>query len=83
MNGGRWTILVVDDVPDDIVILDEILKKEYQVKAVTNGARAALKIAQGELPPTSSFWIVICRGWMASRCAGGPSSRTPLAPRSR
>ncbi len=50
MNGGRWTILVVDDVPDDIVILDEILKKEYQVKAVTNG-EAALKIAQGEVPP--------------------------------
>ena len=32
MNGDRETILIVDDVPDDIIILDEILKKEYQVK---------------------------------------------------
>jgi PAS domain S-box-containing protein len=50
MNGKRQTILVVDDVPDDIVILEEILKKDYQVKAVTSG-EAALKIAQGENPP--------------------------------
>ncbi len=50
MNGDRETILIVDDVPDDIIILDEILKKEYQVKAVTNG-EAALKIAQSDNPP--------------------------------
>jgi PAS domain S-box-containing protein len=50
MNEKKSTILVVDDVPDDIVILEEILKGEYQVKAVTNG-EAALKIARGENPP--------------------------------
>ncbi|MFA6505269.1 MAG: PAS domain S-box protein [Treponemataceae bacterium] len=50
MDGKRYTILVVDDVPDDIVILDEILKKEYQVKAVTSG-EAALKIARSGNPP--------------------------------
>ncbi|WP_320127850.1 response regulator [uncultured Sphaerochaeta sp.] len=50
MNGNRETILIVDDVPEDILVLDEILKKEFQVKAVTNG-EAALKIAQGENPP--------------------------------
>jgi PAS domain S-box-containing protein len=50
MNGKRQTILVVDDVPDDIAILEEILKKEYQVKAVTSG-EAALKIARSENPP--------------------------------
>lgn len=50
MNGNKQTILIVDDVPDDIVILDEILKKDYQVKAVTNG-EAALKIARSENPP--------------------------------
>jgi PAS domain S-box-containing protein len=50
MSGKRQTILVVDDVPDDIVILEEILKKDYQVKAVTSG-EAALKIARGENPP--------------------------------
>ncbi len=50
MNGEKSTILIVDDVPDDIVILDQILKKDYQVKAVTNG-EAALRIARGENPP--------------------------------
>ena len=50
MNGNKKTILVVDDVPDDIVILEEILKRDYQVKAVTNG-EDALKIARGENPP--------------------------------
>lgn len=49
-NGGRKTVLVVDDVPDDIAILEEILKGEYQVKAVTNG-EAALAIAGGDVPP--------------------------------
>lgn len=50
MNGRKQTILVVDDVPDDIVILEEILKSEYQVKAVTGG-EAALEIARGGNPP--------------------------------
>ena len=50
MNEKRQTILVVDDIPDDIVILEEILKKDYQVKAVTSG-EAALKIARGDNPP--------------------------------
>jgi PAS domain S-box-containing protein len=50
MNDMKKTILVVDDVPDDIIILEEILKGEYQVKAATNG-EAALKIARGEGPP--------------------------------
>ena len=44
------TILVVDDVPDDIRILEEILKGEYQVKAVTSG-QATLKIVRGPAPP--------------------------------
>ena len=50
MNGKKKTILVVDDVPDDILILEEILKAEYQVKAVTGGA-AALAIARSDTPP--------------------------------
>jgi PAS domain S-box-containing protein len=50
MGEKRQTILVVDDVPDDIVILEEILKSDYQIKAVTSG-EAALKIARGENPP--------------------------------
>ena len=61
MNGNRHTILVVDDVPDDIVILEEILKKEYQVKAVTNG-EAALKIARSDNPPDLILLDIIMPG---------------------
>src|SRR5512137_2091085 len=50
MNSGRKTVLVVDDVPDDIAILEEILKEDYNVKAVTSG-EAALQLARGESPP--------------------------------
>ncbi|MGA2544920.1 MAG: PAS domain S-box protein [Rectinemataceae bacterium] len=50
MSEKRQTILVVDDVPDDILIIEEILKKDYQVKAVTSG-EAALKIARSDNPP--------------------------------
>ncbi len=49
-GGGRKTVLIVDDVPDEIAILEEILKGEYQVKAVTNG-EAALSIALSASPP--------------------------------
>jgi PAS domain S-box-containing protein len=49
MMEKRKTILVVDDVPDEIVILEEILKRDYQVKAVTSG-EAALKIVGSEAP---------------------------------
>jgi putative two-component system response regulator len=42
--------LVVDDVPDNIMLLDEILRAEYNVCAATSGERA-LKIAQSDEPP--------------------------------
>jgi PAS domain S-box-containing protein len=51
MNAGnKKTILVVDDVPENIAILEEILSEEYRVKAATGG-EAALKIARGDPPP--------------------------------
>ena len=61
MTEPRKTILVVDDVPDDIVILEEILKSDYQVKAVTNG-EAALKIARGDNPPDLILLDIIMPG---------------------
>jgi PAS domain S-box-containing protein len=50
MDGRRKTILIVDDVPDDIAILEAILKPDYQVKAVTSG-EAALAVARGREMP--------------------------------
>jgi PAS domain S-box-containing protein len=57
----RQTILVVDDVPDDIAVLEEILKRDYQVKAVTNG-EDALVIARGSNPPDLILLDIVMPG---------------------
>jgi two-component system, sensor histidine kinase and response regulator len=46
----KHTILIVEDVPDDIAVLNEILREEYHVRVATGG-ESALKIAQSEPPP--------------------------------
>lgn len=44
------TILVVDDTPNNIAVLTEILRGDYRVLAAINGEQA-LKIARGDPPP--------------------------------
>lgn len=44
------SILIVDDIPDNIDVLNGILHDDYQIKVAINGERA-LKIASGENPP--------------------------------
>jgi putative two-component system response regulator len=44
------TVLVVDDMPDNIDVLVEILKDEYNIKVAIDG-EAALKIASSKIPP--------------------------------
>jgi PAS domain S-box-containing protein len=46
----KKVILVVDDAPDEIAVMDAILKKDFRVRAATNGA-AAIAIARSERPP--------------------------------
>lgn len=46
----KQTILVVDDSPENIDILDEILSKDYKIKVAING-ESALKIAASNNPP--------------------------------
>lgn len=43
-------ILVVDDVPDNIQVISDILRQDYRVKAATNGAKA-LKICASDSQP--------------------------------
>lgn len=50
MTDLRPSILVVDDVPDNIAIIANALKDLYRVRAATSGARA-LQICQGDEPP--------------------------------
>lgn len=44
------TILLVDDMPENLALLDGILRKDYRVKAALNGEKA-LKIAMSDDPP--------------------------------
>ena len=46
----RKTILLVDDTPDNIALLKNLLNEIYKVKAAINGEKA-LKIAFSETPP--------------------------------
>ncbi len=51
MTGERLpTVLLVDDVPDNIAILADILKEGYRLKAARDG-ESALKVALGDPPP--------------------------------
>ena len=49
-DNGRRTILVVDDSPDDIAILNEELKTEFRVLAATD-PEAATRLLRHEPPP--------------------------------
>lgn len=49
-KNSQQTILVVDDNPENIFFLGEILKKDYNVRAVTNG-KEALQIVWDKNPP--------------------------------
>jgi putative two-component system response regulator len=46
----KQTILVVDDISDNIDVLSSVLRSQYRVKAALNGERA-LKIANGTSQP--------------------------------
>ena len=46
----QQTVLVVDDTPENIALMTEILGDHYQVKVALNG-RKALSIAQSDKPP--------------------------------
>ena len=47
---GRRTILVVDDDPDEIALLDGILQGEFRVRAATDGS-SAIAAARSGTPP--------------------------------
>ncbi len=45
----RPTVLIVDDTPDNLAFMGQLLKDEYQVRVATNGAKA-LQIARDGRP---------------------------------
>lgn len=50
MNRAKKRILIVDDIPQNITVLSEILKQVYSLSIATNGAKA-LTIARSEKSP--------------------------------
>ncbi|MFI3156976.1 MAG: two-component system response regulator [Methylococcaceae bacterium] len=46
----KTTILVVDDTPDNLILMNNLLKGDYKVK-IANGGENALKIAASDSPP--------------------------------
>src|ERR1035437_4885335 len=46
----KFTILVVDDSPDDLALMSNLLMGKYTVKIANSGVKA-LAIAESDLPP--------------------------------
>jgi CheY-like chemotaxis protein len=46
----RPTILIVDDTPDNLTLLSQLLKDEYRIRLAQNGAKA-LEICSSDNPP--------------------------------
>ena len=46
----RPTVLVVDDTPQNLSLMSELLEDDYKVKVASGGTRA-LKIARSDTPP--------------------------------
>ena len=44
------TILIVDDTPENLIILSQILKPFYKVKVANSGIKALNLIASGDIP---------------------------------
>ena len=61
VNSDRRTILVVDDSPDDIAILNEVLKIDYRVQAAT-GQEAAARLARAIPQPDLILLDVVMPG---------------------
>ena len=54
-DSDRPTILIVDDTPDNIMLLSALLKDQYRTRVATNGAlRPAGEASTPATPPLSS-----------------------------
>ena len=58
---ARKTVLVVDDAPSNIRVVNEILHKSYQVRVATNGAKA-LELAKAAPGPDLILLDVVMPG---------------------
>ena len=57
----RQTVLIVDDMPENIDVLGETLKDQYHVKVALNGEKA-LEVARSEEPPDLILLDIVMPG---------------------
>lgn len=57
----KATILLVDDMPDDLLLMSNLLKDMYKVKIADNGEKG-LKIATSDSPPDLILLDIMMRG---------------------
>ncbi len=50
VNSFKHTILIVEDEPTNIFVLNELLKNKYNIRVATSGEKAESLIASGKLP---------------------------------
>ncbi|MDH5423963.1 MAG: response regulator [Gammaproteobacteria bacterium] len=60
-SGEKPTLLLVDDVPENLHELVEALKADYQIRVASNGAKA-LELVQGNTPPDLILLDVVMPG---------------------
>ena len=63
----KHTVLVVDDTPQNIELLVEVLKGDYRVQVARNGERA-LSLAAGDDPPHLILLDVMMPGMDGPTC---------------
>ena len=81
----KQCILVVDDSPDNIDLLSEVLRDDYRIRVATSGEKA-LKIVYSDEPPDLVLLDImmpglsgleICRRLKASRTNGSAAKPAP------
>ncbi len=60
-NKSLWTLLVVDDSPDNLNFLTQILHENYQIKIATNGKKA-LEIVESDPQPDLILLDIVMPG---------------------
>ncbi|SPE36994.1 hypothetical protein SBA6_630032 [Candidatus Sulfopaludibacter sp. SbA6] len=66
----KGDVILVDDQPDNLDLLDSMLRRRgYRVCSFPCGRLAPAAAVQS--PPDWSCWISTCRRWTVMRCARG------------
>ena len=78
-KAARPTLLLVDDTPDNLMLLSELFRGEYRVRLAQNGAKA-LDIATSASPPDLVLLDIMMQGMdgfeVARRMREHPNSQT-------